>query len=187
MEEELWSYHPGEFADISLEEVMEECDHLLSGNRIYEGEEQTLLRRSCVFTNDVKRARRYLPSYHDVEFYTWDQSPITLDIKRRVQELRGHAFDYALFHCYPNGKANIGYHNDKEALNSSVASVSIGHPRRFLIRKIDQTRGFIAEYRLGGGDFFVMKRGMQRGYKHSIPKELKIKEPRCNWTFRTFL
>ncbi len=183
---EWWSYHPNFISNISVEDVIEECNDLWSGERIYKGEIQTISRLSCVFTDDIKRARRKLPNYHDMKFYTWDMSPTTLKIKKRVEKKVGHSFDYVLVHLYTDGTASIGYHNDKESLNGEVASFSIGQERKFRIRLPDQTKGFVKEYLLGNDALFIMKAGMQKRYIHGVPKELKVKEPRINWTFRSF-
>jgi len=118
-----------------------------------------------------------------------------------VEELCGRTIDYALLHLYKDGTAHIGWHNDKEALDGEIVSVSFGHPRLFRIKGIDQTSGWLKEYTLGHGDVLIMKRGMQRLYKHSVPKQLKIKSSvdgvevaspaasaaaRCNYTCRNF-
>jgi hypothetical protein len=181
-----WTYHPRAFVDIDIDDVLEECDGLLSSHREYHGVTQNVSRRTCVFTGDILKAKKHLPGYYNLLFYQWEESSITLNIKERIEDVCGHQFDYALFHCYLDGTATIGYHNDKESLDGEIASVSVGCPRKFRIREIDQTKGYCAQYELGNGDFLVMKKGMQRLYKHSIIKELRITEPRCNWTFRNF-
>lgn len=185
-EQELWSYHPDIFSDIELEEVLKECGKLLSAQRVYKGQEKTVSRFSCVFTNSKREARKKLPSYDDMQFYRWHTSPTTLEIKKRLEIIVGHPFDYVLFHHYVDGTASIGYHNDKESLDGEVASVSVGQKRKFRIRKINETSGYIKEFLLGGGDLLIMKKGMQRKYKHGVPKELKIKASRLNWTFRNY-
>jgi alkylated DNA repair dioxygenase AlkB len=181
-----WTYYPGTFADVKVDNVVKECGNLLSAYRNIYGEGKEVSRKSCVFTSNVAKAKRHLPSYRDILFYLWEDSPITSAIKAEVEERCGHSFDYALFHIYENGSATIAYHNDKESLDGEIASVSVGCRRKFRIRELDQTSGFLTEYELGGGDFLIMKKGMQRLYKHCIPKQLRIKEPRCNWTFRNF-
>ena len=183
---EWWSYHPRVFADIDVDSVVEEVAELLSNQRSYNGEVQTVSRLSCVFTDDIKQFRRQLPNYHDMLVYSWDRSPSTENIKERLEERMGHSFDYVLFHIYSDGTASIGYHNDKESLNGEVVSVSLGQRRKFRIRTPGQTVGYLREYLLGEGDLFVMKKGMQRKYIHGVPKELRVKEKRLNWTFRSF-
>lgn len=172
----MWVYHPKEFEDISVDDVIEECNELWGDG----------LRRSCVFTSDIAKARKILMGYDGVEIYEWENSPISQQVKERVEEKLDVVFDYALLHCYADGMANIGYHNDKESLDHEIASVSVGQPRKFRIREIDQTKGWIDEYLLGDGDLLVMEKGMQRLYKHGIPKEPGVVNPRCNWTFRQF-
>ena len=184
--EEFWSYHPGIFSDIKLEEVLKECGKLLSSQRVYKGQEKIVSRFSCVFATSKREARKKLPSYDDMQFYRWHASPTTLAIKNRLEEIVGHSFDYVLLHHYVDGTASIGYHNDNESLDGEVASVSIGQKRKFRIRNFDETSGYIKEFLLGGGDLLIMKKGMQRKYKHGIPKELKIKSGRLNWTFRSY-
>jgi uncharacterized protein YneR len=42
----------------------------------------------------------------------------------------------------------------------------------------------INEFVLKNNSCFVMKKGFQTKYKHSVPKQLKVKKPRLNLTFR---
>ncbi len=182
----LWNHYIGVFEEVNIDTVIKECDKLWSPLRQYNGEQINVTRKSCVFTNNISLFRKKLPSYNDINCYQWDASPTTLYIKEKLEKLLGLEFDYVLLHCYTDGKANIGYHNDKESLDALVASVSVGAKRKFRIRKMWETSGFLEEFELGDGDLFVMEKGMQRRYIHAIVKQLRVKEPRCNWTFRTF-
>jgi alkylated DNA repair dioxygenase AlkB len=184
--EKEWQYYPNVFKHILIQDIIDECENLWSGQRSYNGKQGVISRKSCVFTSDIKKTRNKLPGYNDIKFYTWDYSLIALKIKAEVEKLVNHSFDYVLLHFYTNGKATIGYHNDKESLNSEIASVSIGQKRKFRIRRLGQTRGWIEELHLGEGDLLIMNKGMQKRYDHGVPAELKIKDPRCNYTFRNF-
>lgn len=86
---------------------------------------------------------------------------------------------------YENGRNNIGWHADdeEELTDSTVASLSFGTERRFLIRS-KRSKVKIAEYKLGNGSLFVMKSDCQDLYEHCVPKEARINTGRLNLTFR---
>jgi alkylated DNA repair dioxygenase AlkB len=90
-----------------------------------------------------------------------------------------------LCNLYMDGKQVIGKHADKESdlePNSNIYSISLGAVRRFDIdAKVGEER--VKKY-LGHGSMLVMCRGTQQHYLHSVPKEMKVKEPRINLTFR---
>ena len=98
----------------------------------------------------------------------------------------GETYDYVLVHIYYSGKGSIAYHNDSEAMNSSIASVSFGSTRKFRFRKIGKTKGWDHEFRLGSGDLFMMYKGCQSKYMHSVPIERSVKSQRINLTFRKY-
>ena len=90
-------------------------------------------------------------------------------------------------HIYRNGTDYIGYHNDREAINTPVISISfapLGVTRKFRFRKIEEKSGWIKEFHSGHGDLLIMKAGCQKKYKHSVPVEKTIVYPRINLTFR---
>ena len=186
VESDDWEYHPNVFQDLATDDILSECRSLLSNQREYQGKVQKITRLSVVFTENEGMFRLRLPSYRDMKVVNWNLSPTTEKLRARLEERIGHRFDYTLFHLYEDGGAVINWHNDKEALDSDIASVSFLTRRRFLIRRLGATKGYDHEYHLGKGDFFYMKKGMQRRYEHCIPKEAKIKTPRINYTFRVF-
>jgi len=72
---------------------------------------------------------------------------------------------YVLMHIYRNGNDYIGYHNDKEAINMPVISLTLapnGVRRKFRFRKIGETAGWSKEFRLGYSDLLIMKSGCQK-------------------------
>ncbi len=93
---------------------------------------------------------------------------------------------------YRNGLDTIGWHNDKEALNTPVVSISLGATRKFRFRKIKDKEGKInkvgyeKELLLKSGDCLFMKDSCQKIYKHCVPTEKTVKAPRINLTFRKF-
>lgn len=171
-----WAYTPGfipsKVFDYLLPEARKFCTRG-QGSRL-----------SCVFSKS--RAIYNCPRY------PWKASLIVKTIKGLVEQKTRATYDYCLLHIYENGGACINWHNDSEALESNIASVSLGTPRKFRIRRIGQKRGWEEEFLLGSGDLFFMKgpcdhtKGFQKIYQHCVPKELKIKTPRVSLTFRQF-
>jgi len=143
-------------------------------------------RKSCRFSRIIDHHSSVIPTYK------WETFPLLVEIKKKVEERLSQKFDYVLVHIYEDGTDYIGYHNDKEALTTTIASASFGATRKFRFRKMRETKGWDKEFSLSSGDLLVMygpsdkKRGCQQMYKHSVPIERKIKSPRINFTFRQF-
>jgi alkylated DNA repair dioxygenase AlkB len=132
--------------------------------------------------------------------HPFTKTPIVLKIKQAVEKYLGVEFNGCLGQIYRDGNDNIGWHADKEAIQprkdkktidlTNVASLSFGATRKFRFRKINETKGWDYEFNLKNGDLLHMyayeKKNCQEIYKHSVPKEKKIAEPRINLTFRMF-
>jgi alkylated DNA repair dioxygenase AlkB len=126
----------------------------------------------------------------DASLYTtsvatpWTESMLAL--KQNLEVLLDCEFDYCLLNLYRDGKDYIAFHSDNEAIGDDtnvIASVSLGASRRFVLQKIlDKTDK--KEFRLDSGSLIVMSGTLQKHWKHSIPKMLRVKEPRLNLTFR---
>ena len=88
----------------------------------------------------------------------------------------------ALAH-YRDGKDSVAFHGDRVGRNaeSIVATVSVGAPRRFLMRA--NTGGPSLSWRLGWGDLFVMGGTCQRTWQHAVPKCAHA-QPRISIIFR---
>jgi alkylated DNA repair dioxygenase AlkB len=72
---------------------------------------------------------------------------------------------------YRDGRDSVAWHGDTTARDlpeAIVATVSLGEPRRFLLRPRDggRTRAFA----LGWGDLIVMGGACQRTWRHAVPK-----------------
>lgn len=154
-------------------------------------------RLSCIFSNDTEHfVKNVSPAfnYSDVTTFPWSEaSNDLLSIKSIVEKLSKVEFGYVLCHIYRDNTDYLGWHYDKEALKTPIASVSLGSERRFQIKKKDK-KGDRAdfEYKLGSGDIIIMhgptekSEGCQQLYKHRVPKESKERGPRINLTFRCF-
>lgn len=98
-------------------------------------------------------------------------------------------FSGCLAHIYRDGKDYIGWHNDREAISpplNHVVSISFGASRKFRFRRIGDTKGWKHEFNLNSGDMLYMYGECQQIYKHTVPKQLRIKDGRINLTFRVF-
>lgn len=183
MDPKCYSYFPEFFAEVNFEEVLEELTPFFGKNVIYGNE---VHRKSCKFTSPKSIKRRDLVSYGNASTFPFEQSPWILYFKEEIERFTNEKYDYVLVHLYEDGKSSIAWHNDKEALSTPVASISLGATRRMLFRNLGETKGFIKEFQLAHGDLLIMEEGCQRKYSHTIPKQLKIKEKRINMTWRKF-
>jgi alkylated DNA repair dioxygenase AlkB len=85
---------------------------------------------------------------------------------------------------YRDGRDSVAWHGDRIARRmpeALVATVSVGAPRKFLLRPTGG--GESVQLALGWGDLLVMGGSCQRTYQHSIPKVARA-EPRIAIMFR---
>lgn len=88
---------------------------------------------------------------------------------------------------YRDGNDSVAWHGDRIGRVSSedaiVAVVSLGSPRRFLLRPVDG--GATLRFALGNGDLLVMGGSCQRTWEHSVPKTSRSTGPRISVQFRS--
>lgn len=119
---------------------------------------------------------------------SWAPRPmpaLIASIRQRVEAASGRPFNSCLCNLYRDGSDCVGYHADDEPLfggDPIVASVSFGATRTFKLRRNDGTDK--REFLLSDGQLLIMGRGIQREWKHSIPKSKKPTGERINLTFR---
>lgn len=80
---------------------------------------------------------------------------------------------------------HLGYHADSEALfgeRPTIASVSLGATRRFLMRHRDG--GAARSVDLTHGSLLVMAGEMQRHWRHAVPSMSRVVGSRINLTYR---
>jgi alkylated DNA repair dioxygenase AlkB len=85
---------------------------------------------------------------------------------------------------YRDGTDSVAWHGDtvrKTMPEPIVAIVSLGQPRRFLLRP--RGGGASIRYELGTGDLLVMGGTCQHTWEHSVPKA-RSAGPRLSVTFR---
>ena len=94
------------------------------------------------------------------------------------------AFDSGGINLYRDGRDSVAWHGDQILRNkpeSLVAILSLGHPRRLLLRP--RGGGRSVPYELHSGDLLVMGGTCQRTWQHSVPK-VATAGPRMSVTFR---
>jgi alkylated DNA repair dioxygenase AlkB len=97
--------------------------------------------------------------------------PLLEDIRGLLSARYATAFARVAMGYYRDGSDSVAWHGDtvaRELPEAVVATVSLGEPRRFLLRPRDGGRSIA--YRLGRGDLFVMGGSCQRTWRHAVPK-----------------
>ena len=111
--------------------------------------------------------------------------PASLERMRSLLSQRyGTEFDSAGMNLYRDGRDSVAWHRDriaKEIADPIVVLVSLGEPRRFLVRPHGGGRS--RAFRLGEGDLLVTGGRFQREWEHAVPKVAKA-GPRISIAFR---
>ena len=111
--------------------------------------------------------------------------PSVLEHAQRLIEQRyGEAFPRISLGYYRDGRDSVAWHGDyvaREMRSAVVATISLGTPRRFLLRPSGGGRSLA--WSLGWGDLFVMGGSCQRTWQHCVPKRPEA-APRIAVMFR---
>ena len=129
-------------------------------------------------------------TYSGSTFHPEQWNKLLLEIKKYVEHYIKFQFNSVLLNEYPNGKVGMGWHSDDErelGIDPIIASLSFGANRDFIFKhKTDKSFENI-KIHLKGGSLLLMLGSTQHHWKHSLPKRLKVREPRINLTFRKIL
>ena len=112
------------------------------------------------------------------------EPPVLERARLALSERYGVNFDSVGFNFYRDGRDSVAWHRDripKELDKPLVALLSVGEPRRFLLRPYGG--GKSRAYMLGRGDLLVTGGETQRTWEHSVPKVAKA-GPRISIAFR---
>ena len=115
------------------------------------------------------------------------EHPLLDSMRLALNDRYNQQFDRVSLALYRDGRDSVAFHGDRiarEMPNALVATVSLGAPRRFLLRPhkdMPPTRSLA--FNLGWGDLLVMGGSCQRTWQHSIPK-VKHADPRIAIMFR---
>jgi alkylated DNA repair dioxygenase AlkB len=119
--------------------------------------------------------------------YTYSRrtyQPTLIKLKAAIEATIRTKFNSVLLNRYENESDSVGWHADDELEMSQdhfIASLSLGAIRCFQIR---HGHGPVHTIELGHGSLLVMHAGMQKEWKHQIPKTKKPCGTRINVTFR---
>ena len=150
--------------------------------------------RTLVDTLPWAQRRRFLYEKHRIEprlTAGWHAGsglpllpPVLEQMRAALSERYGVQFDSAGFNLYRNGRDSVAWHRDKipqRVHQPVVALVSLGEPRRFLLRP--RGGGTSRPFPLGHGDLLVTGGDTQRTWEHAV---LKVAHagPRISIAFR---
>lgn len=142
-------------------------------------------RRNVAFFSDSSAGYNY--STQVMNATPLSDYPLLVNLTNKVNNLLGTNFNGVLVNCYVDGSKYLSAHSDDEkALDKTkrmVAGLSYGEPRKFRIRN-KQDNKIVMDVNTLPCSLLVMEGNFQSDFKHEIPKQLKIKEPRISLTFR---
>jgi alkylated DNA repair dioxygenase AlkB len=110
--------------------------------------------------------------------------PILEHMRVELSTRYGVEFDSVGFNLYRDGRDSVAWHGDridKTIEEPIVVLVSLGDPRRFLLRPAGG--GKSTAFMLGRGDLLVTGGRTQRAWEHSVPKVAQA-GPRISLAFR---
>jgi alkylated DNA repair dioxygenase AlkB len=114
--------------------------------------------------------------------------PALAEIRCRLEDAIGCRFNSVLLNLYRDGRDGMGWHSDDEpelGREPTIASLSFGATRRFLLRHRERRDLPTLELRPANGSLILMSGVTQRYWKHQVPKTARPTGPRLNLTFRS--
>ena len=114
--------------------------------------------------------------------------PLLDDLAAALSARYGHAMTSVSLALYRDGDDSVAWHGDRHGRSmpqAMVATLSLGGPRRFLMRP--KGGGPSRSFRLGWGDLMVMGGAAQRTWEHCVPKPRGPANPRISVMFRNFV
>jgi alkylated DNA repair dioxygenase AlkB len=111
--------------------------------------------------------------------------PVLERMRVLLSERYGVDLDSMGMNLYRDGRDSVAWHGDRiarEIERPIVALVSLGHPRKFLLRR--KGGGRSRPFELGRGDLLVTGGRCQRLWQHSVPKVATAAGPRISLAFR---
>lgn len=153
------------------------------------GKSHKIPRKHCFLAVDC--ARDYTFSGVNNAAHRMQDYVTVMKIKRDIEaRYPGIQLDAAHCNYYADGNNSIGEHSDNESVfdhERGIFSISLGASRKFRWRDPNsKAPADKHEQTLHSGDLMVMGAGFQKKYKHSVPKEKRVTQPRINITFRIF-
>ena len=113
-------------------------------------------------------------------------NPALSYLREKLEALSGATFNSVLLNWYRGGDDHLSWHADDEpelGVNPTIASVSFGAERDFVLRRNDVQSEKI-KIPLTNGSVLLMIGALQDNWQHSVPKRKNAKGPRLNLTYR---
>lgn len=110
--------------------------------------------------------------------------PAVFAMAEALSRRYGTTFDRLSLNLYRDGRDGVAWHGDRvlrERHNALVGTVSVGEPRKFLLRPAGG--GPSMTFNLGWGDLVMMGGECQRLWEHCVPKQRRA-GPRISIMFR---
>ncbi|MEY2830877.1 MAG: hypothetical protein RLZZ574_135 [Cyanobacteriota bacterium] len=129
--------------------------------------------------------RNYTYSGIAMNPHPWNST--LLEIKQKVEQLSQVCFNSVLLNLYRTGSDGVNWHSDDEpelAPCHTIASVSFGDTRRFVMKHKTKTEVDKFELELTHGSVLLMRGETQQHWLHQVPKTRKMVNSRINLTFR---
>jgi alkylated DNA repair dioxygenase AlkB len=178
----LWrSFLPPDSALTLLEQIRHSVAWRQDKIRLY-GKEHFLPRLQQWFGDSGHVYR-----WSGIEMIPEPWSPTLLEVKAKVESASGAEFNSLLVNYYRNGSDTVSWHSDDEpslGSNPTIASVSLGITRDFLLRHKTRSEVPKLSLQLTNGSLLVMAGSTQKFWEHTIPRRAGIDRPRINLTFR---
>lgn len=117
-------------------------------------------------------------------------TPLLQSVRERIESLCDCSFNSVLLNYYRDGRDSMGMHADDEPELGdcpTIASLSLGHPRRFRLKHKRRTELKPLSLVLPSGSVLLMRGATQSHWKHGINKQSAPCGPRVNLTFRRVL
>ncbi|MBX9734637.1 MAG: alpha-ketoglutarate-dependent dioxygenase AlkB [Chitinophagaceae bacterium] len=127
-------------------------------------------------------------TYSKITRYALPWNKPLKEIKQILEYQTGEQFNSCLLNLYHSGKEGMGWHADDEPemkRYGAIGSLSLGAARKFSFKH--KTTKEKVDIQLENGSLLLMLHDTQEKWLHSLPKSLKVLEPRINLTFRTFV
>lgn len=124
--------------------------------------------------------------YSGTRFAPHPWPPALLPLRARLAAETGVAFNSVLANRYRDGHDAMGWHSDDEkelGPRPLIASLSLGAPRRFVLRHRSEP-GLRQALELSPGGLLLMGGDTQRLYRHALPRTARPVGERINLTFR---
>ncbi|PYX35249.1 MAG: alpha-ketoglutarate-dependent dioxygenase AlkB [Acidobacteria bacterium] len=122
----------------------------------------------------------WMPELLSLKVHVEETTPVAAYTNSGLPKL---GYNALLCNLYRDGNDSVGLHADAEPeMGPVIASISLGAGRLFRLKRENGSIAF--SERLPHGSLFVMAGDTQKHFKHEVPKEPGVTQPRIKLTFR---